>query len=93
MSLFKSGEFDAKNLLKDYKHGLGYKPGDLLKPREGSNPHTYGAIDDTVVVLRQSALSPITYKVVGENPNPNKPSDRFINFEINGHDWYKVGRA
>ncbi len=86
-------DFDAKNLLKNYKHGLGYKHGDLLRPREGSNPHTNGVIDDTVVVLEQSALCPITYMVIGENPNPRKPSNRFIHLEINGHDWYKVGRA
>lgn len=84
---------NAKKLLRDYKRGLGYRRGDVLKPREGSSPHTYGVIDDTVVVLSQSALIPINYKVVGEKLNPKEPSDQFTTFEINGHDWHKIGRA
>lgn len=79
-----------KNLLKDYKRGLDFKEGDILIPKQGVKPETFGIIDDTVVVLEQDCLVPHEYLVIGERRNPEKPSDRFVKFTINGHDWELV---
>ena len=85
---------DTKKLLRDYQYGVGFKHGDILKPRDGVRPFpSDDCIDNTVVVLRQSALAPHQYYIVGERPNPRTPADRFLKAKINGHDWQKIGRA
>lgn len=79
--------FDPRRLLADYKQGLGYREGDILVPRDGANPVTYDVIEKTVVVLSQDSIAPHQYHVVGARLKPKTPSDRFVRFSINGHDW------
>ena len=79
-----------KNLLADYDHGCGYKRGDILRPRVGSGAGTFEVKDSMVVVLERNPLAPHQYLVLGERENPRSPSDRFIKFDVNGHDWEKV---
>lgn len=85
--------FDASELLASYKQGLGYKPGDILTPRPRAIPHAFGVIENKVVVLEQSTLAPHKYTVIGEKKDPRTPAARFVKFEIDGHEWQKVGRA
>ena len=82
--------FDPEQLLAAYEIGLGYQKGDVLKPRAGASPSTWGVIQDMVVVLKQNALMPHKYAVIGEREHPETPARRFVNFEINGHDWEKI---
>lgn len=84
---------DGRKLLEEYKHGLGFKANDILKPRQGCNPMTYGVAEATVVVLGQCPLIPFKYNVIGENPKPRAPSDRHIRFEIDGYEWEKIGHV
>ena len=85
---------DAKKLLSNYQYGVGFKHGDILKPRDGVHPFpSEDCVDDTVVVIRQNALAPHQYDVIGERPNPRTPADRFLKADINGYDWQKIGRA
>ena len=78
-----------QSLLDRYRDGVGLRPNDVLQPREGARPCAHGVIDSQVVVLKQSALAPHRYTVVGERENPRSPSERFVKFEIDGHDWEK----
>lgn len=78
---------DPLKMYNDYKVGLGFKEGDVLVPKDGASPETWSVIENTVVVIRQDALAPHEYTVVGEKRNYEKPSDRFVKFSINGHDW------
>ncbi len=85
---------DAKKLLSDYEYGVGYKRGNLLESRDGAYPFpSQDCIDGIVVVIRQSALVPHLYDVIGERLNPRSPADRFLLTKINGHDWQKIGSA
>ena len=79
-----------KSLLSDYHAGCGYRKGQYLKPRQGAKVHTYEIKDSVVAVLDQCPLAPHQYTVIGERENPKTPSDRFVKFEINGHDWEPV---
>lgn len=78
---------NAKGLLKAYEYGLGFRKGDTLKPKDGAKPETYGVIDRTVVVLDQDSLAPHQYTVLGEREKYSQPSERFVKFTINGHNW------
>ena len=82
--------FNPKKLLAAYNIGVGYRKGDVLKPRAGASPNTFGVIQDTVVVLEQCPLAPHQYTVIGEGKNPKTPSDRFVKFSIDGHDWERA---
>jgi hypothetical protein len=86
------GRLDA--LIRDYEAGCEFRRGDKLAPRKrpGLEPRTYGVVGNAVVVLSQSALIPHEYTVIGEASSYTERSDRFVKFEINGHDWEKVGR-
>lgn len=86
-------QFDGSALLRSYKEGVGFRHGDILTPKEGAKPDTFEVIENKVVVLEQNSLAPHMYTVVGEHPNPQTPSDRFVEFEIDGHDWQKIGHA
>ena len=79
------------DLLSAYEVGCGYRRNDVLRPRDGADPFTFGVINCEVVVLRQDSLAPHQYHVVGEAENPKTPAGRFIKFRINGHDWQRVG--
>jgi hypothetical protein len=77
-----------KPLIDAYKEGLGYKPYDVLVPREGAHPCvSQGVYEKKVVVLAQNPGTPWLYDVVGEAAAYPHPSDRFVKFTINGHDW------
>ena len=82
-----------KALLQSFKHGSGFKPDDVLTPRQDANPETHDVVDGTVVVLEQSPLNPSDYLVLGERQKPASPAERFVKFHINGHDWQRIGKA
>jgi hypothetical protein len=80
-----------KRLLRDYEDGCGYRKGDVLRPRPGATNHLMSeVVGDEVIVLRQSAAIPHQYDVIGERKSFREPSDRFIRFEINGHDFERA---
>lgn len=81
---------DAAALMKAYEAGLGYKRGDALRPKPGSQAMTFDCVDDTVVVLSQDSLVPTEYNVIGEQKAYSRPSDQFIKFTIKGHDWERI---
>jgi hypothetical protein len=78
------------DVLKDYKKGLGFRENDILTPRQGSIPHTYNVRDNQVIVLSQCVLAPHQYTVLGERIGYRAPEDRFVRFDINGHQWEKI---
>lgn len=85
--------FNPKEMIAAYWSGLGFRTNDVLKPKGGASPYAFGVVDDTVVVVEQSSLAPHQYTVVGERSEYSQPSERFVKFSINGHDWQRVGRA
>lgn len=78
-----------QSLLHEYEAGLGFRRGDVLVPKNGASPISYDVVNDTVVVISHNTLAPHTYLVIGERVNARSPSDKFVKFEINGHDWQR----
>lgn len=78
-----------KSLLSRYETGCGYRKGHRLVPRDGASPCTFDVAGPEVIVLEQSVLAPHQYTVIGERVNPKSPSDQFVKFSIDGHDWQK----
>lgn len=80
-----------KNFLKDYEAGLSYEKGDVVRVKNGAEGITTDyakeIVDGKAVVLSQCPLCPNEYLCVGERRKYSSPSERFMKFEINGHDW------
>ena len=79
------------DLLKDYEYGCGFKRGEKLRARQGYRCPWADSIEDGVfVVLKQSALNPSRYTVIGERLSPRDPADRYLKTEISGHNYDRI---
>ena len=76
-------------LLEEYEKGCGFKRGDVLTPISDKT-YCFDVVSRIVTVLDQSPFAPFEYTVLGEAERYSVPSERFVKFNINGHDWRRV---
>lgn len=80
----------GSKLFRDYESGCGFSVGENVRPRSGAAIDLRGAVEPFAVTYHW-LHKPWLYNIVGTNPNPKSPADRFILFEfINGHDWERA---
>ena len=86
------------DLIRAWERGLGFRKGDKLMPLPNADltKLCYYQLPKArlpVTVYKQNILTPSQYEVVAENKDwkeGDKPRDRFVWLEIDGHDWERV---